>query len=340
MTNDSGGFISPVVTRREHRHRAFLLLGLSTLLLLSVLPTIGHHLFERFDPAIASVQHVGVFCAAALRILLTPVHGAFHIALIIGLAYAVWDRVSAWRSLRSVIDALACETPLRSSPLGIAASRAGLPPDAVRVVSGLPNPAFTAGMFAPRIYVSSLIELQLDQDELDCVIAHEAAHVRRRDPLRLSIYRFLSCVLFWMPALKDLAADMTDEAEIAADNFAGRQNPFALASAILRLAAEPQGATERSVVAFHNPDILDRRIRRLTGESTALPTHLSRRSVFFAALAVALVVFSGLAAAQPSSSTHMSEDEHCRHHHGSLWSHLWCSPVECHGVSAHCHHAG
>ena len=339
MTKDGGGFISPLLTRREHRHRGLLLLGLSTLLLLSVLPTIAHHLFEGFDPAIANVQHVGAFCAAALRILLTPVHGAFHIALIVGLAYAIWDRVSAWRSLRSVIDTLAYEAPFRTSPLGIATSRAGLAPDAVRIVSGLPNPAFTAGMFLPRIYVSSLLEMQLDQDELDCVIAHEAAHVRRRDPLRLSIYRFLSCVLFWMPALKDLAADMSDEAEIAADNFAGRHDPFALASAILRLAAEPQGTAERSVVRFHNPDILDRRIRRLAGESTALPTHLSRRSVIFAALSVALVIFSGLAAAQPSSAG-MSEDDHCRHHHGSLWSHLWCSPAECHGASAHCHHSG
>ena len=339
MTKGGSGFMSPVLTRREHRHRGLLLLGLSTLLLLSVLPTIGHHVFESFDPAISNVQHVGVFCAAALRILLTPVHGAFHIALIIGLAYAIWDRVSAWTSLRSVIDTLACEAPVRTSPLGIATSRAGLTLDTVRVVSGLPNPAFTAGMFVPRIYVSSLLEMQLDQDELDCVIAHEAAHVRRRDPLRLSIYRFLSCVLFWMPALKDLAADMTDEAEIAADNFAGRHDPFALASAILRLAAEPQGAAERSIVRFHNPDILDRRIRRLAGESTALPTHLSRRSVIFAALSVALVIFSGLAAAQPSSAS-MSEDDHCRHHHGSLWSHLWCSPAECHGASAHCHHSG
>ena len=333
--------MSPRLMKREHAHRRLLLLGLSTLLLLSILPTLGHHLFNDFEAPLGNIEHVGAFCAAALRILLTPVHGAFHIALAVGFSYGVWDRIAAGLSLRNVLTSLETQAPADGSPLALAAYRAGLKREVVCVVAGLPNPAFTAGMWSARIFVRSNLQWQLTQDELDCVIAHEASHAKRRDPLRLSIYRFLSCLLFWMPALKGLAADMADEAEIEADTIAGKDRPFALASAILHLAAQPQVISpSRPLVRFHNPDLLDRRIRRLTGEDTSLPTRLSRRSLSFASLAVVLVLSSGLAAAQPSSLGHSAADNHCKHHHGSLWSHLWCSPRDCHGASGHCEHSG
>ncbi len=331
--------MSPVLMKREHTHRRLLLLGLSTLLLLSILPTVGHHLFSAVEAPLGNVDHIGDFCAAALRILLSPVHGAFHIALAMGLSYGVWDRIAAWHSLRTILGSLESHSPASGTPLSIAASRAGMNREMIRVVSGLANPAFTAGMWSPRIFVRSNLELQLTQDELDCVIAHEASHVNRRDPLRLSTYRFLGCLLFWMPALRGLAADMADEAEIEADTFAGKDRPFALASAILAIAAGPHSVSaSRSRVFFHNPDLLDRRIRRLTGENTPLPTRLSRRSLSFASVAVTLVLLSGLAAAQPSREG--AGDNHCGHHHASLWSHLWCSPGDCQATSGHCEHSG
>ena len=41
--------------------------------------------------------------------------------------------------------------------LGIAACAAGLAPERIRVVEGLPNPAFTAGWYAPRVYVDAAL---------------------------------------------------------------------------------------------------------------------------------------------------------------------------------------
>ena len=148
------------------------------------------------------------------------------------------------------------------------------------------------------IFVASSLPQRLDQPELNAVVAHEAAHVRRRDPLRLSTYRFLSCLFFWLPALKELAADMADEAEIEADDPAAETGPLALASALLNLAADPRGSlTAHSLVHFANRDLLDRRIRRFTGESTPLPSRVSRRSLVLASVALTFVLFSGMAAA-------------------------------------------
>ena len=106
--------------------------------------------------------------------------------------------------------------------------------------------------------------------ELNAVLAHEQAHVVRRDPLRLAALRFLACTLFWLPALRRLADDVTDEAEIAADDIAAGDQPLVLASAILRVAswrdlrAGPLGAI--GATGFTCRDLLERRIRRLAGE--------------------------------------------------------------------------
>lgn len=333
-------FTSPGLIRREHTHRRLLLLALSSLLLLSILPTVGHHLPGGLEEPFAGVEHLGALCAAALRMLFTPVHGVFHVALVVGVIYALWDRLIAWYSLESTLRSIDGHTPAEGTPLWHAVRRTGLDADHVVVVVGLPNPAFTAGLITPHIYVSSDLEKRLSQSELDAVLAHEAAHVRRRDPLRLTVYRFLSCALFWLPALKGLAADIADEAEIEADNVAARRNPLALASAILELASAPQRASTRVAVAqFNHPDLLDRRIRRLAGEDTPLPTRVRRRSLVMAGLSVLLVLFSGLAAAQPPShSAGVAGENHCHHHHGSLWSHIHCSPRDCHGGLAHCDH--
>ena len=340
MRGSAIAFTSPGLIRREHSHRRFLLLALSSLLLLSILPTVGHHLPGGLEEPFASIEHVGAFCAAALRTLFSPFHYLFHIALSVGFAYGVWDRVAAWRVLRLSIRSIAGAAPLERTPLWNAARRAAVDVDRIIVVDGLPNPAFTAGLFSPRIYVSSDLDKRLTQVELDCVIAHEAAHVRRRDPLRLSTYRFLSCLLFWMPGLKGLAGDISDEAEIEADNVAARRDPLALASAILKLASAPHPASSKMAIAgFNHPDLLDRRIRRLVGEDTPLPSRVGRRSLVFASLALVLVLFSGVAAAEPSTLTASAvEDNHCNHHHGTLWSHLRCSARDCHEGSAHCHH--
>ena len=334
------GFASPGLVRREHAHRRLLLLGLSSLLLLSVVPTIGHHLPGGIEEPLGSIEHLGAFCAAALRTFLSPVHSLFHLALLVGLTYGLVDRLSAWRSIRSVLGSLDSYSPARGSPLWWAADRAHIDTTRISVVEGLPNPAFTAGLWSPRIFVASNLQQRLNRAELDAVIAHEAAHVRRRDPLRLTTYRFLSCLFFWMPALKGLAADMADEAEIEADDSAAQLNALALASALLKLAAAPLGSfPAHSLVRFTNRDLLDRRIRRLAGESTPLPSRVTGRSLVLATVALAFVLMSGMAAAQgPSAHEGEPAGNHCDHSHGGIWSHLWCSADDCHGPSAHCDH--
>lgn len=336
-----GCHLSLRLAMREQTHRRVTLLAIAALMLLSTGPVVGHHL--PFDPApmLSGVQHFGALCVTALRHLLAPVHWSFHVALAGGLAYAAWDRWRAWNGLRNAIAPLDMSPPAAGGGIWRAARASKVDPRRVSVVAGLPNPVFTVGFARPRIFVAAELEARLSKAELECVLLHEAAHVARRDPLRLSIYRFLACTLFWVPALRRLADDMCDEAEILADDRAGEGRPLILASAILSLAEWPAPRLITGAVGFHKAELLDRRIRRLAGEDAAVSTHVTRRSVVGAGLALVLVMVSGVVAGQPAAlATASGSAHHCEHGNESPFSHLFCAGFHLDRRASLCPHEG
>ena len=330
--------LSPLV-RREQRHRRRVLLALAGLLVLSISPVVGHHLIGAVSWLPASQQHLGVFCLVALHHLLAPVHNVFHVLLYAGLAYAVLDRTRAARRHALVMRVLTVEPMPVDSAVLLAATRVGLDPARVRVVEGLPNPAFTTGWWQPRVFVARDLPQRLSLDELESVLAHEAEHVRRRDPLRLFILRFLAGVLFWLPAIRRLVADLADEAEIAADDAAARTHALPLASAILRMAGADLG-TPDPAVGFQRSDLLTRRIRRLAGEDALVGTHVSRRSIGAAAAALVAVWISGVMVLHPlpTPGDPTAPPSHCTHHGAWPVSHLFCRGFRAGSLPADCPH--
>ena len=185
----------------------------------------------------------------------------------------------------------------------------------------------------------------------------------RLDPLRLSLLRFLACTVFYIPALRRLADDLTDEAEIDADDAAvSRGAPLALASAILVLA---QWATDRRFTTgivpfptgaaagfqffepFQRVDLLNRRVRRLAGEDAEVGTHVTRRSLGAAGAVLVAVWVSGLVVAHPlpaatanDVSAHSHVAPHCRHPGESALSHLFCLGWQSRPSGAPCPHTG
>jgi len=107
-----------------------------------------------------------------------------------------------------------------------------------------PRPrAFCAGFVRPRAYISTGALSLLDHDEQAAVLAHEADHARRRDPLKLLVARALADGLFFLPAARRLADRYAELAEIAADEaaVATTHGPAALASALVAFDAEVAG---------------------------------------------------------------------------------------------------
>lgn len=138
------------VSIREESHRRATLIAIAVLLIFSTAPVIGHHFSAGLGLPLARLDHLGAFCVVALRSMLTPVHGLFHLALWSGLAYALWDRWSAWRHQLQTLSPLDATAPQPGEPFFLLAAGAGLDPARLRIVKGLPNPAFTVGLASPR----------------------------------------------------------------------------------------------------------------------------------------------------------------------------------------------
>ena len=314
--------VLPPLVRREQRRRRLVLLTLAALLALSISPVIGHHLIGAVPWLPASRQHLGIICLVALHHLLLPVHTASHLLLYGGLAFATFDRMRAARRHALVMRAMPLEQVPAAHPVRAAALDAGLDESRVRLVDGLPNPAFTTGWWRPRVYVARDLTERLSPDELAAVLAHEAEHVRRRDPLRLFVLRFLAGVLFWLPAIRRLVEDVADEMEITADDAAARRHALPLASAILRLAGANVDAAE-PVVGFQRTDLMARRIRRLAGEDASVGTHVSGASIGAAATALLLAWASGLMVLHPLVPS-SDPSAHCEHRGSWAIAHLIC----------------
>jgi Zn-dependent protease with chaperone function len=311
------------VAAREQRHRQRALVGVGLLLFLGMSPIFGHHLSGRLDSMLMGRDHIGPLCLIALHELIAPVHALFHVLFALGVVYAVADRVRAWRSTHTVLRSLESEPVRAGSILSAACAAAGVDTRTIWVVTGLPTPAFAVGWWRTRIFVARDLADSLTLDELVAVLAHEGAHAARRDPLRLSLLRFLSCILFWIPALRRLADDCADEAEIVADDYASQDRPLALASALLSLAAWRDLRPVRGArVGFNERDLLERRIRRLAGQEVGPWSHVTRRSLLGAVATLLLVWTAGVAVAHPLPPA--AEMAHCRHPHESSWSHLFC----------------
>lgn len=318
--------VRPPVIRREERRRRVLLFTIVVALLLGITPVVGHHVLGAVDWLSADQEHLAMLCLVALHQLLAPVHDVAHWLLYAGVGYAVLERGRVlWRHW-SVMRVLPQARVRRDSPLGRAAQRAGLRPERVRAVSGLPVPAFTSGWLRPRVIVAADLHRRLTEDELAAVIAHEAVHLRRRDPLRLFALRTLASLLFWLPVLRRLAADLEDEVEITADDEVALHLALPLAAAVLKLgggSAEAVAAT----VGFQKADLLPRRVRRLAGEDAVATSHTTAGSLLAAAAALLLTWSSGVMVLHPLSDPAdrtTSGPPHCDHPQANPLTHLFC----------------
>lgn len=339
-------YLATPVAAREQARRRTLLVSLAVLIVLSTSPVFGHHLVRGGESLLRGTDRIGELCLVALHLLLAPVHEGFHALLVAGVLYASWDRMRAWRRLRGSLKPFAANYAEPGDQIWTAAERAGVDPSLLRVVEDASNPAFTTGWWHPTIYLSRRLALSLESAELSALIAHEAAHVARRDPLRLSVYRFLGRTLFWLPAISRLAADVADEAEVEADDRAAGSTPLILASAIVSVARWNQGQRAADfdalgVVGFVHVDMLDRRVRRLAGEDIPPNTHVTRRSIAGAAGALLLVLTSGVLMAHPLPGDGAGRTQHganCGHHEGPAILHLFCPGLAIGSLHRPCPH--
>lgn len=125
------------------------------------------------------------------------------------------------------------------------ALKAGITPPEIRLRRDCPGGAFTTGVRRPWIAVDPALAAALDAQELDALLAHEIAHIRRRDPLLTVVTGLCRDLTFFLPAIHLATLWLRREQEEAADDLAARctRRPGALASTILKVWEGQTGRT-------------------------------------------------------------------------------------------------
>jgi Zn-dependent protease with chaperone function len=202
---------------------------------------------ERGQRALTCVAATLALLAAAfaddvLVFHLRPALGGEPDALLV-LALLAVGAAGAGAALRAALRRLRAQRRfLRSLPARGPAEVAGVPV----VLLADPRPlVFCAGLLQPRIYLSDGARHRLGGRALAAVLAHEAHHARRRDPLRLLV----AGALGRLPCFADLARRQETLAELAADAAAVRavDGPGPVAAAMLALSDSVAGVAPERV---------------------------------------------------------------------------------------------
>lgn len=151
----------------------------------------------------------------------------------------------------------------------------------VTIIEASGPKAFCVGLLRPRVYLSTGALVLLAPVELAAVVAHEAHHKSRRDPLRILAASVLADALFFLPALSRLSERYRQLAELAADEAAAKlKGRSVLASALVRFG---ERGGERGPIVGIAPE----RVDQLLGEPPRWQLSLSM-------LSASLVILAGL----------------------------------------------
>jgi Zn-dependent protease with chaperone function len=224
----------------------------------------GNHFFQ------ALVEECLTQCSALMSLSLSATDG-IRLALVLGLlimsSMALAKTLSDARRVREFTGSLQrVESTARFDRL---IEECGLSPDRVCLFPSRLSFACTAGLFSPRIYVSTRLFDSLSDGEVKAVLLHEQAHRQRRDPLRGLLLGLFSRLFFFFPPAARLLQRAKRDLELLADArcLAFHRSPDTLASALVKVKRDNQVRT-RLMTGFAEEDFLVERLNRLLGLKT------------------------------------------------------------------------
>lgn len=186
------------------------------------------------------------------------------------------------------------------------AAEAGLgTPVRLTCSSRLPVPV-ALGLREPEICVPPRALAGLTEEQQEGMLAHELAHLARRDPFWLVLGQAIACVLFFQPLNWVARRRLREISEMLSDEWAVERTgrPLSLAGCLAEVAGWSVGVRPLPVPGMADrPSSLGRRIRRLLDE-TRSPESPARRAWLAAGMGVLVIA---VAAAAPAVSTAREE---------------------------------
>lgn len=211
-----------------------------------------------------------------------PAHGSTLGWLLLG-AVGLWIAVRVGEHCVDLARGAALVSALRRN--------AASDPDVVVLESDAVFAA-TVGLFAPTVVVTRGLRERLEPDEVRAALAHERAHARRRDALRLAVVRTL-----WSPMPSAVAQPLLFELALACEEVCDREaagvvgDPLVVADAIVRASRAVRGreVPQMAGAVGFGAHAIDRRVRRLLHPARA------RSSIGVTSLAIMAVLVLTLA---------------------------------------------
>lgn len=254
--------------------------------------------------------------ADGAHVLSVPVRDGFvhFMPIAVPVIAGVWGALAGARLLRRGLGvlrvrraaqaAVAASAPL---PAGLArlardtAMAMAVPIPQVGIVDRCRGGAYVVGTRRPVLIVGRDLLDVLDTEELEGVVAHELAHVQRRDTLVATTLGVVRDLMFFVPGGAWAVRQLHREREIAADQAAvevtGR--PGALASGLLKVLEAGPGATQPCATFAPGGSVVDR-VRLLVTDQPPVTRHrrlgeaVAVAAVTSAAVVVAIAVPTAL----------------------------------------------
>jgi len=151
-----------------------------------------------------------------------------------------------------------------------------------------------AGMVNPAVLLPAFLVEELSEAELDHVLTHELAHIRRWDDWTNLAQKVVEALLFFHPSVIWIGRRLTLEREIACDDWvvglAGTARPYA--TCLTRLAAIHRATPQLAPGALAGRPQLSIRVEALLEGGRDRRRRSSRGALTAAAAALAVAVFA------------------------------------------------
>ncbi|HEX4039743.1 MAG TPA: M56 family metallopeptidase [Acidobacteriaceae bacterium] len=182
----------------------------------------------------------------------------------------------------------------------------------LRLSSRIASP-FTAGVLRPWILLPIAALTHLSPEQIEVVLSHELAHIRRRDYLWNILQTVVETLFFFHPAVWWISRRAREERELCCDDAALVRcpDPSVYASALLRLEEQRRNHLRLAMAldGHRSRAGLRARILRILGDADPSPRSLRPLSLAGTALAVAIFfcpmpkVFAGFRAVPQAAAS-------------------------------------
>lgn len=225
-------------------------------------------------------------------------------------------------SYRAPVARMPAEAELRA--FNAASARIAPETDAsLRIVAASEVPG-VRGIWHGTVLLPDGLSAALSPAELEAVLAHELAHVRRRDNLTAAVVRVVTSVFWFHPLLWWMERKMLTEREAACDHLAiasgsGPREYAAGVLAVCRMALAGHFSPRQPAGAYASGPVLKQRMEQIMSIKAVSPSPLVVRLIpaVLAVLLITIPVTSGLLRAQSSSASAIPAGWHLAGSHPS-----------------------